>query len=65
MGLLFGRVNVDDKDLAAIGVMVEETNTTLRFATKAIEKLAEAVQAIAAAVSHKKFTAFWGLVKME
>ena len=71
-GLLFGRVNIDDNDLQAIGVMVEES-------TFAVKALATAVGSIGLAASKFATTAdkavekaryprvsfLWGLFRIE
>ena len=65
MGLLFGRVNIDDKDLHAIGVMVEEACSALKALAAAGHAIAKAIEAVASAFSRKKMRAFWGLLKVE
>lgn len=49
MGLLFGKVNVDDKDLKMIQVIVVEI-------CKAIKEVAAGMKAIAAAIEKKQLT---------
>ncbi|NIM22448.1 MAG: hypothetical protein GTN64_08570 [Candidatus Latescibacteria bacterium] len=65
MGLLFGKVNVDDKDLQAIGVMVEESTSSVNKLSAAATKIAEAIEAVAAVLKAKRVSAFWGLLKVE
>ncbi len=65
MGLLFGRVNIEDRDLQAIGIMVEESNVSARMLAKAIEAIAKAIEVVAKVIGAKKASAFWGLIKIE
>ena len=65
MGLLFGKVNVDDKDLEAIGVMVEESCGAVKSISSSVESVSRAVESVAKVVRDKKVSAFWGLIKIE
>ena len=65
MGILLGKLNVDDKDLQAIGIMVEESNVSARMLAKAIESIAKAIETVAKVIGAKKASAFWGLIKIE
>ncbi len=65
MGFLFGKVNVDDKDLHAIGVMVEESCSAIKALAAAGHAIAKAIEAVADAFSRKKVRALWGLLKVD
>ena len=65
MGVLFGKIDVDDKDLHAVGVMVEETTSSMDRLSATGTAIAKAIEKVADVVGKKKISALWGLVKME
>lgn len=44
MGLLFGKVNIDDKDLAVIDVIVGKVCESIDGVAKAMNRIAEVVE---------------------
>lgn len=71
-GLLFGRVNIDDKDLAAIGVMVEESTFAVKALATAIGSIGLAANKLAGTADkavdkarYPRVSFLWGLFRID
>ena len=65
MGLLVGKINISDDDLAVIEAIVGRFSQSLNNLAGAGNAIAQAVEVVAKVIGAKKASAFWGLIKIE
>jgi len=72
MGLLFGKVDVQDRDLAAIGVMVEESCDAVKTLSTAVgsiglaaNKIADTADKAIEKARYPKVSFLWGLFRID